>query len=149
MALRRLRDRRRLISAPAAATRALRAYTAGRWDRVITLAPAALALPIGDGDDPWRGAVELALGHALVRRDRPAEAVEHLERGLARSTGPVGADAIGSEARMRHMLGYALSRTGAIEEARAEYRRVLELPGLDPQVRMRVEAADHALEDRA
>lgn len=147
--LRRLRRRRRLIAAPAPATRALRAYTAGRWDRVISLAPAALALPAitdgaeGDHDRAWRRAVELALGHALVQRDRPEEAIDHLQRGLA---GPAGPGNIGAEARMRHMLAYALAATDRTAEARAEYHRILEEPSLDPDIRSRVTAALEALE---
>ena len=146
LALRQLRRRRQLIPAPRAVSAALRAYTRGRWDAVISAAPACLVADGTPGDAQWRPALELALGHALVQRDRCAEAISHLERGLllqaARRRQEGGGDApTASEAKLRHMLGYALATTGQPDAARREYGRVLSTPGIDPVIREQVEAA--------
>lgn len=146
LALRRLRRRRQLIPAPRAVSAALRAYTAGRWDAVISAAPACLDQEETPGDTQWRPALELALGHALVQRDRCSEAIGHLERGLllqaARRRREGGGDApTAAEAKLRHMLGYALASTGQPDAARREYGRVLSTPGIDPAIGARVEAA--------
>ncbi len=143
LVLRRLRRGRRVIGAPGDVSKVLRAYTAGRWDTVIADAPGCLDRHTSD-DAPWRAALELALGHALVQRDRSAEAVGHLEIGLARQAAHSSAEGTGSassEAKMRHMLGYALTTTGRIDEAREQYERALALPGIDQAVRGRVTAA--------
>ena len=146
LALRRLRRRRQLIPAPRAVSAALRAYTAGRWDAVISAAPACLDQEETPGDAQWRPALELALGHALVQRDRCCEAIGHLERGLllqaVRRRREGGGDApTAAEAKLRHMLGYALASTGQPDAARREYGRVLSTPGIDPAIGARVEAA--------
>lgn len=152
VALRGLRRRRTLIAAPRPVTRTLRAYTAGRWDAVISGAPDCLARSGDPDDDQWRPAVELALGHALVQRDRCAEAIAHLERGLLlqsarrRDLGEDGAPTA-AEAKMRHMLGYALASTDQPAAAIREYRRVLATPRLDPAIADRVALALAALED--
>jgi hypothetical protein len=151
LALRRLRQRRQLIDAPKQVTRTLRAYTAGRWDAVIAGAPDCLSSS-GDGDDgQWRPAVELAFGHSLVQRDRCAEAIAHLERGLLlqsarRLDGGGDGSPTAAEAKMRHMLGYALATTGQSAAAVREYRRVLATPGLDPAIATRVSAAIIAID---
>lgn len=152
LALRGLRQRRRLIPAPRAVSAALRAYTAGRWDVVIRTAPACLEGVETPGDAQWRPALELALGHALVQRDRCQEAIGHLERGLllqaARRRAEGGGDEpTAAEAKMRHMLGYALASTGQRSAARREYDRVLRTDGIEPSVRARVEAARRNLDD--
>lgn len=146
LALRRLRRRHQLIPAPRAVSAALRSYTAGRWDAVISAAPACLEADGTTDDAQWRPALELALGHSLVQRDRCAEAIGHLERGLllraARKRREGGGDApTAAEAKLRHMLGYALATTGQPDAARREYGRVLSTPGIDPVIRTRVEAA--------
>lgn len=151
LALRRLRQRRQLIPAPRAVSAALRAYTAGRWDTVISTAPACLEAIETPGDRQWRPALELALGHSLVQRDRCDEAIGHLERGLllqaARRRQESGGDSpTPAEAKMRHMLGYALATTGQRDAARREYRRVLGTPGIDPAIREKVDAALKALD---
>lgn len=151
LALRGLRRRRQLIEAPRDVTRVLRAYAAGRWDAVIAGAPACLERDEDPGDGRWRSALELALGHALVQRDRCSEAIVHLRSGLRSPITPSGSEAGGAaaprgEAEMRHMLGYALAVTGRAEDARREYRAVLSMPGLDPGVRRAVDAALSALE---
>jgi hypothetical protein len=149
LALWRLRQRRAPIAAPKDAARVLRAYTAGRWDVVITEAPGCLDRP-GTEDAPWRAALELALGHALVQRDRCAEAVGHLEIGLARQGALDAAAGSGrstaAEAKMRHMLGYALASTGRPADARREYDRALATPGIDEDIRHRVTASLLALD---
>jgi Flp pilus assembly protein TadD len=150
VALRRTAARRRLIAAPKPVTAVLDAYRKGRWDQVVAAAPALLSAP-SDGDDTaWRPSLELALGHALVETDRPADAIAHLERGLLlqsalrRASGgspvPVSADA-----KFRHILGWSYARTGRTAQARREYRRVLEIEGLDPEIRARVQASLDAL----
>jgi len=151
LALRRLRQRRQLIPAPRAVSAALRAYTAGRWDTVISTAPACLEAIETPGDRQWRPALELALGHSLVQRDRCDEAIGHLERGLllqaARRRQESGGDSpTPAEAKMRHMLGYALATTGQVDAARREYNRVLSTHGIDPAIRSKVEAALTALD---
>ena len=154
LSLRRLRQRRQLIAAPKPVTRALRAYTAGRWDAVIAAAPDLLAASGTPGDTRWRPALELALGHALVQRDRCAEAIAHLERGLLlqsaarRELGGDGAPTA-AEAKMRHMLGYALGATDQPAAAMREYRRVLATPGLDADIRTKVTSAISALDPTA
>jgi Flp pilus assembly protein TadD len=82
----------------------------------------------------------------LVQRDRCEEAISHLERGLllqaARRRQESGSDApTPAEAKMRHMLGYALATTGQSDAARREYQRVLSTQGIDPVLRDNVEAA--------
>lgn len=152
VALRGLRRRRTLITAPRPVTRTLRAYTAGRWDAVISGAPGCLARS-GDADDEqWRPAVELAFGHSLVQRDRCTEAIAHLERGLLLQSArrrDLGEDAAptAADAKMRHMLGYALACSDQPAAAIREYRRVLATPRLDPGIAERVSAALAALED--
>ena len=151
LALRRLRARRELIDAPKGASSALRAYTRGRWDTVIDRAPAALAtperLPADDHEaEPWRAALELALGHSLVQRDRYAEAIPHLERGLLLQAARRRSDGAGdaptaSEAKLRHRLGFSLASTGEPDAARREYARVLATPHLDPAIAARVVTA--------
>lgn len=150
LALRGLRRRRSVIPAPREVHRVLRAYTAGRWDTVIEDAPGCLDLRSSD-DAQWRAALELAVGHALVQRDRNAEAVGHLEIGLARqaalhSTGGTP-PAPTAEAKMRHMLGYALAATGRPADARREYDRALAIAGIDDEVRRRLTAAVAALDE--
>lgn len=151
MALRRSRSRRRVIDAPPTATAALRAYTKGRWDRVIAVAPQALAAPDDVDDDSasssdWRPAVELAFGHSLVQRDRFAEAIPHLERGLLLQAARRRRDGLGdaptaSEAKLRHLLGFSHAATGDPIAAAREYRRVLATPQLDPSIASRVRSA--------
>jgi tetratricopeptide (TPR) repeat protein len=150
IALRGLRQRRQVIAAPRPVTRVLRAYTAGRWDAVISNGPACLELH-GPDEAQWRPAVELALGHALAQRDRWAEAIDHLGAGLAlQGANRVGTGVAASpdlaEAKMRHMLGYALARSGKPTEARREYERALLIVGADREVRRRVEASLMALD---
>jgi hypothetical protein len=151
LALRGLRQRRQLIDAPKQVTRTLRAYTAGRWDAVIAGAPDCLAISGGVDDGQWRPAMELAFGHSLVQRDRCAEAIAHLERGLLLQSArrrDLGGDGspTAAEAKMRHMLGYALATTGQPAAAVREYRRVLATPGLDPAIAARVTAAITAID---
>ena len=81
VALRGLRQRRQVLPAPRPVSRVLKAYTAGRWDAVISSGPACLELHSPD-ETRWRPAVELALGHALTQRDRWVEAIDHLERAV-------------------------------------------------------------------
>ena len=50
-----------------------------------------------------------------------------------------------AEAKLRHVLGWAYAQTGRTAQARREYRRVLETPGLDPAIKVRVEASLAAL----
>ncbi|CAB4323143.1 MAG: hypothetical protein F2520_04430 [Actinobacteria bacterium] len=151
LSLRRLRQRRQLIAAPKQVSRTLRAYTGGRWDAVIARAPGCLTLSGGADDGEWRPAVELAFGHSLVQRDRCAEAIAHLERGLllqsARRQAHGGdGSPTAAEAKMRHMLGYAYAATYQASAAIREYRRVLATPGLDPAIGTRVTAAIAALD---
>jgi hypothetical protein len=150
LVLRRSGRRQRLRGAPREVGAVLDDYRRRRWSRVVGEAPAALARPGDGGDATWRPAVELALGHALAELDRPAEAVPHLERGLLlhaalrRSAG--GSEAARTdEARLRHLLGWSYAATGRTAQARREYRRVLDTPDLDPDVRTRVEASLDAL----
>jgi Flp pilus assembly protein TadD len=88
--------------------------------------------------------VELALGQSLAELDRPGDAVPHLERGLLlqaalrRSAGGTEA-ARPDEAKLRHLLGWSYAATGRTAQARREYRRALDTPGLDPDIRARVE----------
>ncbi len=150
-ALHRLRRRRQLIPAPRQVSRALRAYTAGRWDAVISLAPACLNDDETPDDAEWRPALELALGHSLVQRDRFEESIGHLERGLLLQSAhrrDVGGDGspTAAEAKMRHMLGYSLAVTGRSAAAEREYRRVLATPGLDPVIRAGVVTSIAALD---
>ena len=69
------------------------------------------------GDEHWRPALELALGHSLAELDRFDEAVPHLERGLLlqaalRHASGEGDRPVAGEAQLRHVLGYAYARTG-------------------------------------
>jgi hypothetical protein len=148
--MRRAAARRRLISAPDDVSDVLRAYRKGRWDDVVELAPTLLSRPSDGGDKTWRPALELAYGHSLVECDRPADAVAHLERGLllhsALRRTPAGSDVPESaDATFRHLLGWAYAATGRSAQARREYRRVLDVEGLDPTIRRRVEASLEAL----
>ena len=149
--VRRTASRRRLIDAPKDVTAALDAYRKGRWEQVAEGAPPLLSRPSDGGDETWRPALELALGHSLVETDRPDEAVAHLERGLLlhsalrRTRGasvPESADA-----KFRHLLGWSYAETGRTAQARREYRRVLEIPDLEMPIRLRVEASLAALDD--
>ena len=148
LTLRRLRQRRATIAAPKDVSKVLRAYTSGQWDRVIADAPGCLDRSLSD-DAPWRAALELALGHALVQRDRCAEAIGHLEIGLARQSAlhaGAGANAdTPAEAKMRHMLGYALAMTDRPVDARRAYERALATPGIDDDVRRRITRSMDAL----
>ena len=147
--LRRRPRRGRLAGAPPEVERALSAYRRGRWDEVVATAPGLLARPDGD-DTRWRPALELALGHSLSELDRFDEAIPHLDRGLLlqaalRNAGGAGTAPLAGEAKLRHVLGYAYAATGRTSAARREYRRVLEIPDLDPEVRARVQASLDAL----
>ncbi len=149
--LRRTARRRTIPGAPKDASAVLDAYRRGRWAAVVDGAGPVLARPSDDGDHAWRPAVELALGHALVETGRPTDAIAHLERGLllqsalrrARS-GTDTPDA--GEAKLRHVLGWAYASTGRTAQARREYRRVLDQPDLDAEIRGRVEASLDALD---
>lgn len=144
------RGRRRLAGAPKDVDRVLETYRKGRWADVTQAAPPLLARPSDGGDEQWRPALELALGQSLVELDRPEEAIPHLERGLLlqsavrRATG-AGHEPLAGEAKLRHVLGWAYASTGRTAQARREYRRVLDTPGLDPDIRVRVEASLDAL----
>ncbi len=144
--------RKRLAGAPAAVEKVLGRYRKGEWDEVIAAAPDLLARPTDDGDRRWRPALELALGHSLVERERYGDAVAHLERGLLlqsaarRAAGRADAPDPG-EAKLRHVLGYAYAEQGRPAQARREYRRVLDQPDLEPAVRRGVEASLAALDD--
>jgi hypothetical protein len=149
--VRRAAARRRIIGAPNDVAAALQAYRKGRWVEVVEEAPALLARPSDGGDKTWRPALELAFGHALVETDRPEDAVAHLERGLllqsALRRAPGGSDVPESaDAKFRHLLGWAYAQTGRTAQARREYRRVLEIPGLDDSIRVRVQASLDALD---
>jgi hypothetical protein len=151
LVLRRAPRRRGLRGAPREVEKVLDAYGRGRWSEVVDGAPPVLARPSDGADNAWRPAVELALGHALVELDQPADAVAHLERGLLlqaavrRSQG--GGDAPdASEAKLRHILGWAYASTGRTAQARREYRRVLGVAGLDPDIRDKVQASLDALD---
>lgn len=127
----------------------LRSYRRGRWAAVADAAPPLLERT-AEGDEHWRPAVELALGHSLAELDRFDEAVPHLERGLLlqaalRHASGEGDQPVAGEARLRHVLGYAYARTGRTGAARREYRRVLDTPGLEPGVRAGVERSLEAL----
>jgi tetratricopeptide (TPR) repeat protein len=153
VALRGLRQRRQVLPAPRPVSRVLKAYTAGRWDAVISNGPACLELHSPD-EPRWRPAVELALGHALTQRDRWVEAIDHLESGLAlQAASRVGTAAASSpdpaEAKMRHMLGFALASTGQFTEARRQYERALVIAGNDDEVIRRVESSLKALDSTA
>lgn len=148
--MRRSAGRRRLLSAPRDVTRVLDRYRKGDWAETVAEAPGLLARPSDGGDETWRPALELALGHSLVEVDRFEEAVPHLERGLLLQSAVRRAQGRGDapdagEAKLRHVLGFAYARTGRTAQARREYRRVLDIPGLDPAVRVRVEASLDAL----
>ena len=121
-------------------------YRKGRWAEVVATAPALLARPSDGGDKAWRPALELALGHGLVETDQPDQAIPHLERGLLLQSAVRRAQGGGdapdpAEAKLRHVLGWAYAQTGRTAQARREYRRVLDTPGLDPTIRVRVEAS--------
>lgn len=147
--VRRSGGRRILIGAPKDVGRVLDAYRKAHWAQVVADAPAPLSRPSDGGDKAWRPALELALGHSLIETDRPGEAIAHLERGLllqsALRRAPGGSDVPESaDAKFRHLLGWAYAQTGRTAQARREYQRVLEIPGLDPTVRAKVEASlDH------
>ena len=145
--------------APAAASsgprrtspRCSRPTARGAGTQVATDAPGLLARPSDGGDKTWRPALELALGHSLVEIDRPEDAIAHLERGLllqsALRRAQGGSDVPESaDAKFRHLLGWAYAQTGRTAQARREYRRVLDIPGLDPAIRVRVEASLDALD---
>lgn len=141
--LRRAPARRRLRGAPREVEAVLGSYRRGRWAAVADDAPPMLARP-GAGDERWRPALELALGHSLAELDRFEEAIPHLERGLLlqaalRHAAGEGDRPVPGEAKLRHVLGYAYARAGRTGAARREYRRVLDTPGLDPDVRAGVE----------
>ena len=144
--VRRAARRRTLPGAPKDVARVLEDYRKGRWAEVVAAAPALLARPSDGGDKAWRPALELALGHALVETDQPDPAIPHLERGLLLQSAVRRAQGGGdapdaAEAKLRHVLGWAYAQTGRTAQARREYRRVLETPGLDPAIRVRVEAS--------
>ena len=144
LVLRRSPRRRRIPGAPREVDRVLEAYRRRDWEEVVDRAPEVLARPGDGGDASWRPAVELALGQSLAELDRPGDAVPHLERGLLlqaalrRSAGGTEA-ARPDEAKLRHLLGWSYAATGRTAQARREYRRALDTPGLDPDIRARVE----------
>jgi hypothetical protein len=148
--LRRSGRRRGLPGAPKDVNRLLAAYRRSEWTAVADGAPTVLAGPSDGADQTWRPALELALGQSLVELDRPDEAIDHLERGLLlqaavrRTTG--GDSTQPGEAKLRHLLGWSYAATGRSAQARREYRRVLDQPGLDPDIRRRVEASLAALD---
>ena len=141
--------RRRLLDGPAPVRAALGAYRKGRWSTVIDIAPAVLSDSTGPGEDVWRPALELALGHSLVQMDRPSEAIAHLERGLlleaARRRASGAPTPSPSEHRFRHLLAWSYGADGRSSAARREYRRLLEADDLEPSIRA---AARRALADR-
>jgi hypothetical protein len=148
--MRRSAGRRRLLRAPKDVTRVLDRYRKGDWAETVAEAPGLLARPSDGGDETWRPALELALGHSLVEVDRFEDAIPHLERGLLLQSAVRRAQGRGDapdagEAKLRHVLGFAYAQTGRTAQARREYRRVLDIPGLDPAVRVRVEASLDAL----
>ena len=152
LVLRRTSRRRSIAGAPKDVNRVLSAYRRSAWDDVVAGAPALLARP-GDGaDGSWRPALELALGHSLVELDRPAEAIPHLERGLLLQAALRRAEGGGEgpqagEAKLRHLLGWASASTGRTAQARKEYRRILDVTGLDPAIRTKVEASLRGLDE--
>ena len=149
--LRRRPRRTGVPGAPRDVDKVLGDYRRARWQDVVDDAPALLARPSDGGDKAWRPRLELALGHALVELDRYEDAVPHLERGLllqsAVRRAPGGSDVPESaDATFRHLLGWSYAQTGRTAQARREYRRVLETPGLDGRVRSKVEAGLAALD---
>lgn len=150
LVLRHSSSSRTVAGAPKDVSRLLSSYRRSAWADVASGAPAILARPGDGGDETWRPALELALGHALVELDRPDEAIPHLERGLllqaaVRRAQGGGEGPEAGEAKLRHVLGWAYASTGRTAQARKEYRRVLELPSLDPEVRAKVQTALDAL----
>lgn len=150
MVLRRSGRRRTLPGASKEVKALLVAYQRADWAKVADGGPAALSRPSDGEDQTWRPALELALGHSLVELDRPDDAIGHLERGLllqaAVRRARTGADTSDpSEAKLRHLLGWAYASTGRTAQARKEYRRILDVAGLDPAIRTKVEASLQAL----
>jgi tetratricopeptide (TPR) repeat protein len=148
--LRRSGRSRSLRGVPKDIRRVLDAYRSSRWAEVAECAPPLLARPDDDGDQQWRPALELALGQSLVELDQPAEAIPHLERGLllqsaVRRAQGAGEDPQASEAKLRHILGWAYASIGRTAQARREYQRVLQIQGLDPEIRGKVQASLDAL----
>jgi len=150
LVLRRTSRRGAIAGAPKDVSRLLSSYRRSAWEDVAAGAPAMLSRPGDGGDETWRPALELALGHALVELDRPGEAIPHLERGLLlqaalrRSQGG-GEGPQPGEAKLRHLLGWAYASTGRTAQARKEYQRILDVGGLDPSIRTKVEASLQAL----
>lgn len=148
--LRRRPRRTGVAGAPKDVDKVLGEYRKAQWQQVAIDAPVVLARPSDGGDKAWRPRLELALGHSLVELDNFEQAIPHLERGLllqsAVRRSQTGSDVPETaDATFRHLLGWAYAQTGRTAQARREYRRVLETPGLDPKVRARVEAGLEAL----
>lgn len=148
--LRRRPRRSGVAGAPKDVDRVLHEYRKAQWQQVALDAPRVLARPSDGGDKAWRPRLELALGHALVELDEFEQAIPHLERGLllqsAVRRSQTGSDVPETaDATFRHLLGWAYARTGRTAQARREYRRVLDTPGLAPAVRTKVEASLDAL----
>ena len=149
--LRKGSGRTRIIQGPKGVRATLDAYSKGKWETVAANGPALLGAQ-SDGDEgQWRPALELALGQSLLELGRHEEAIPHLERGLLlqsawrRAHGRSDSPDPG-EAKLRHLLGYAYFVTDRPAQARREYRRVLDMHPLDPEVRVRVEASLSKLE---
>lgn len=149
--LRRRPRRSGVAGAPKDVDKVLDEYRKGRWSQVALDAPGVLARPSDGGDKAWRPRLELALGHSLVELDDFEQAIPHLERGLllqsAVRRSQTGSDVPETaDATFRHLLGWSYAQTGRTAQARREYRRVLETPGLTEAVRARVEAGLAALD---
>jgi Flp pilus assembly protein TadD len=52
---------------------------------------------------------------------------------------------VSADAKFRHILGWSYAQTGHTPQARREYRRVLEIEGLDPDIKARVQTSLDAL----
>jgi hypothetical protein len=149
--LRRRPRRSGVAGAPKDVDEVLDRYRKAQWQRVVDDAPGVLARPSDGGDKAWRPRLELALGHSLVELDDFDGAIPHLERGLllqsAVRRSQTGSDVPESaDATFRHLLGWSYAQTGRTAQARREYRRVLETPGLTEPVRARVEAGLAAID---
>ncbi|HEY6534154.1 MAG TPA: tetratricopeptide repeat protein [Acidimicrobiales bacterium] len=151
LVLRRAGRRRTISGAPKDVRALLSAYQRAQWAVVADGAPEVLARPSDGADQSWRPALELALGQSLVELDRCDEAIGHLERGLllqaaVRRSRTGGDTPDPGEAKLRHLLGWAYADTGRTAQARKEYRRILDVAGLDPAIRTKVEASLEALD---
>ena len=139
--------------------RASGATQGGELDALLGLAAAAAALVESDqatslfqdaltrtrtqlGDNPETADVELRFGEALLRLDRPTEALVHLQRaeGFCAGAG-AGFEVFCSEIRLA--IGKAQHRLGALDDAAASMQSALKTyeERLDPQSKPIADAA--------